>query len=103
MSSPSEEFNWQLFSPEHSIDEQRPPPPSYQQDEIMPSDSDMDTSAALPIEQQKVFPSTSTSMDVSMTWMAKVGSFSGPHKKHYGAKRIRGSIRNGHNARKLDE
>ena len=82
MSSPSEDFNWQLFSPEHSINEQRPPQPSYQheQEEIMPSDSDMDTSAALPIEQQKVFPSTSTSMDVSMTWMAKVGSFSGPHK-----------------------
>ena len=40
----------------------------------------MDTSLAeLPIEQKKVFPSTSTSMDVSMTWTAKVGSFSGPH------------------------
>ena len=47
----------------------------------MPNNSAMDTSSAeLPIEQRKVFPSTSTSMDVSMTWMAKVGSFSGPHK-----------------------
>ena len=87
MSSTSgdDEFDWKLFSPEHSIDEHRPPQPSYQyeQDEIMPdnpNESAMDTSAALPIEQQKVFPSTSTSMDVSMTWMAKVGSFSGPHK-----------------------
>ena len=81
MSSPpsEEEFNWQVFTPEQTIDEQRPPQPSYQQGEIMP-DSAMDTSAELPIEQQKVFPSTSTSMDVSMTWMAKVGSFSGPHK-----------------------
>ena len=83
MSSPSsdEDFNWKLFSPEQTIDEQRPPPPSYQNQEIMP-DSDMDTSSTLPIEQQKVFPSMSTSMDVSMMWMAKVGSFSGPHKNN---------------------
>ena len=89
MSSPSsyEDLNFEpLLAPEQIIEEHRqpPPPPSYQQnpEEIMSNNnSAMDTSSAeLSIEQQMVFPSTSTSMDVSMTWMAKVGSFSGPHK-----------------------
>ena len=89
MSSPS-------LSSSDSTEDLRPPTPSYQDqeqdrnqeeivnlDKIMPThnSSAMDTSSAeLPIEQQKVFPSTSTSMDVSMTWMTNVGSFSGPHK-----------------------
>ena len=90
MSSPSsdEDINFApLFAPEQIVEEprtNRPPLPSYQQDQdvIMPghNSSALDTSSAeLPIEQQKVFPSTSTSMDTSVMWMAKVGSFSGPH------------------------